>query len=91
MTLRGKMRQIRKAEPYASSKTCCGRGTVAYDFTLEDDTASIEISVPCSCYGEIAIHDAQTIIAIVSIRIVDRDGVKPVAVRAAHKIFPSAP
>jgi len=40
----------------------------AYDFTLEDNTATIGISVPCSCFGETSIADGQTIIAIVSIR-----------------------
>ena len=90
VTLRGKVRQIRKAEPYACSKTFCGRGTVAYDFILEDDTASIGISVPCSCFGETAIHDGQTIIAIVSIRVLER-GVQPAVLGIAHQIRASEP
>mgnify|MGYP003575374596 FL=1 len=91
VTLRGKARQIRKAEPYPYSKTYCGRSTVAYEFILEDDTAIIGVSVPCSCFGETSIHEGQTLIAIVSIRVLEGGGVQPVAVGVAHQILPSSP
>jgi hypothetical protein len=91
VTLRDKARQIRKAEPYSCSKTYCGRSTVAYEFILEDDTATIGISVPCSCFGETSIHDGQTLIAIVSIRVIERGDVQPVVVGVAHRILPSPP
>ena len=85
VTLRGKARQIRKAEPYSCSKTYCGRSTVAYEFILEDETATIGISVPCSCFGETSIHDGETLIAIVSIRVLERGDVQPVVVGVAHR------
>jgi hypothetical protein len=91
VTLRGKARDIWKAEPYPCSKTRCGPATVAYDFILEDETAAIGISVPCSCFGEPLIQDGQPMIAIVSIRILQRGGVQPVVVGIAHQILPSAP
>ena len=91
VTLRGKARQIRKAEPYSCSKTYCGRSTVAYEFILEDDTATIGVSVPCSCFGETSIYDGQTLTAIVSIRVLEGGGVQPVVVGVAHRILPSPP
>lgn len=90
VTLQGKARQIRKAEPYSCSKTFCGRSTVAYEFILEDDTATIGVSVPCSCFGETSIHDGQTIIAIVSIRVLER-GIQPAVVGIAHQIRSTEP
>lgn len=90
VTLRGKARQIRKAEPYSCSKTFCGRSTVAYEFILEDDTATIRVSVPCSCFGETSIHDGQMIIAIVSIRVLE-GGVQPAVVGIAHQIRSTEP
>jgi len=89
VTLHGKVRQLRQAEPYACSKSHCGRGTVAYNFILEDDTAAIEISVPCSCFGETSIHDGQTIIAIVSIRVLEHGRLGVVGI--AHQIRASEP
>jgi hypothetical protein len=91
VTLRGKARQIQKAEPYPCSKSYCGRSTVAYEFILEDDTATIGISVPCSCFGETSIHDGQTLITIVSIRVIEGGGVHPVVLGVAHQILPSPP
>ena len=91
VTLRGKARQIRKAEPYSCSKTFCGRSTVAYEFILEDDTGAIGISVPCSCFGQTSLNDGQSVTAIVNIRILEQGGAKPVVIGAAHQILPSAP
>jgi len=91
VTLRGKVKEIRRAEPYPCSKTRCGPATLAFDFILEDETGTIGISVPCSCFAEPSLYDGQEILAIVSIRIIERDGVQPVAVGVAHQVLPSAP
>jgi len=92
VTLYGKVRQIRKVEPYACSKTVCGSFTVAYSFMLEDDTAAIEIVVPCSCFGEAPLIDeGQSIIATVNIRVLERDEFQPTVIGVAPRIRVSEP
>ena len=48
--LQGSVMQVRKTEPYSCRKTFCGPAMVAYSLTLQDDTAAIEVIVPCSCF-----------------------------------------
>ena len=91
VTLYGKVRQIRKVEPYTCSKTICGSATVAYSFILEDDTAAIEIVVPCSCFGEAPLDDGQRIIATVNIRVLARDGFQLTVIGVASRIRASEP
>ena len=72
--LEGNVMQVRKAEPYSCSRTLCGSGTVAYSFTLQDDTAAIDVIVPCSCFGQMFIADGERVTVTVSIRILEKDG-----------------
>ena len=90
--LQGSVMQVRKTEPYSCSKTFCGPATVAYSFALQDDTAAIEVIVPCSCFGQMFIADGERVTATVSIRIIEKDGLQPPAVvGVAHDIRVSAP
>ena len=92
VTLQGSVMQAWKTEPYSCSKTRCGSATVAYSFTLQDDTADIEVVVPCSCFGQMFIADGERVTATVSIRIIEKDGLQPPAVvRVAHDIRVSKP
>ena len=90
--LQGRVVQVRKTEPYPCSKTVCGPATVSYNFTLQDDTAAIEVIVPCSCFGQMSIADGERVTAIVSIRILEKDGLQsPAVVGASHDIGASRP
>jgi hypothetical protein len=91
VTLYGKVRQIRKVEPYACSKTICGSATVAYSFIFEGDTAAIEIVVPFSCVGEAPLDDGQRISATVNIRALERDGFQLTVIGVAPRIRASEP
>ena len=92
VTLQGSVMQVRKTEPYSCSKTFCGPATVAYSFTLQDDTAAIDVIVPCSCFGQMSITDGERVTAIVSIRIIEKDGLQsPAVVGVAHDIRASGP
>jgi hypothetical protein len=90
--LQGRAMQIRKTEPYSCSKTVCGPATVAYSFILQDDTATIDVIVPCSCFGQMFIVDGERVTVTVSIRIIEKDGLQPPAVvGVAHDIRASTP
>ena len=90
--LEGNVMQVRKTEPYSCSKTFCGPGTVAYSVTLQDDTAAIEVIVPCSCFGQMSIADDERVTVTVSIRIIEKDGLQsPAVVGVAHDIRASKP
>jgi hypothetical protein len=90
--LQGSVMQVRKTEPYSCSKTFCGPATIAYSFTLQDDTAAIEVIVPCSCFGQMSIADGERVTATVSIRIIEKDGLQsPAVLGVAHDIRASKP
>ncbi len=81
-----------QTEPYSCSKTRCGSATVAYSVTLQDDTAAIEVIVPCSCFGQMSIADGERVTVIVSIRILEKDGLQsPAVVGVAYDIRESKP
>ncbi len=65
--LQGSVMQVRKTDPYPCSETVCGPATVAYNFTLQDDTVAIEVIVPCSCFGQIFIADGERVTATLGI------------------------
>jgi hypothetical protein len=90
--LQGSVMQVRKTEPYSCSKIFCGPATVAYSFTLQDDTAAIEVIVPCSCFGQMFIADGERVIVTVSMRILEKEGLQsPAVVGVAHDIRASKP
>ena len=90
--LQGSVMQVLKTEPYSCSKTVCGPATVAYSFALQDDTAAIDVIVPCSCFGQMFIADGERVTVTVSIRILEKDGLQsPAVVGVAHDIRVSTP
>ena len=89
---KGHVLQGHQTELYSCGKTVCGPATVAYSFTLQDDTAAIEVIVPCSCFGQMSIADGERVTVTVSIRILEKDGLQsPAVVGIAHDIRVSRP